>query len=1161
MSRETTHRKIGDFFNVPARFLRSTNLEKDFHDPKALDFYTLTPFVQDAFQRILEGAVSGSGRRAWRITGDYGVGKSSFALFLAQYLSDPKSPTARKILKQSDGRQLPKVRQMIPVLVTGERGNFASAIACGFAAAFGSSDGRKVAKARAAFLALTEKARRSGSSSALMELLDGASAIASREQAGIVLIVDELGKFLEHAANNPESEDIYLLQTIAERAVRSAESPFIFVGLLHQGFHAYAEKLPHSQRHEWEKIAGRFEELVFDQPLTHTFALAARALSLKHDLLPKHVANESRSEAKKSLETGWFPRGLGGEALSLYPLHPLLLSPLIRFFARFGQHERSLFTFLLSNEPFGLQAFAQREAGTDCWYRLPDFFDYVRTGIGHRLSGESYRSSWIRLIELVDRAGDLPKLELDIVKCVAILNLLDAEDLLATDKVVQAAVAGTDRNIIDTIRTLVEKGLLFRRGAGGGYRLWGASSINLRKAFEEAYQEISDYEHISEQLIPYLDGRPIAARRHYLETGTLRYFDVKYAPFGGLEKVLDERPGADGAVVVVLPQTEAERAAARQIAKRASRDDVLVLVPGVLSGLGGDLKEAQAWAAVLGNAELAADPFASAEADRQHIRASGRIGTGLEEAIGIRSRLAETCEVYRAGERLHLGTSRTLAPIVSATCDTIFTKAPKVVNELVNRNTLSSAAAAARMRLIEGMFNSPDLPLLGIDEERAPPEKSMYLSVLAAGNVHRTVKGRHFVDEPSKEADPLRLRPAISEIMEMLEEAEEARVAVDDVVGALRRKPFGVRDGMAPLLLAIVLSTRAHEIAVYEKGTFLHNFGAADFLRLTKDPATFELQLCRVAGVRAEVFRRLLDCFAAQPTGRQSELLDVVTPLCRFAAQLPEFTRRSSALDAEATRVRDALLTGTDPSALLFKQLPAACGIEPFDSHSDRRRDKARIEKFVSSLHQATDRLKDAYKSLLTNVVSDVARALDAGEGKLDRAKIAARASRVALAAREGRLRAFAQRLRDPGLSEDGWIEALASFVVSKPPSRWAKIDTETWKTDIDGLGATFLRVEAAAYASGPEPSRTAFRIGITRSDGSEIARVVEIPQEGEAQFQASLRKAEKALPTARDERLAVLYRMLWEIIGPSDSEASGSDEVPSVDESQSAAAASRKQK
>ena len=94
--RKATIPSIAEFFRVPGRFLRSTQLERDFDDPSALDGYVLTPPMADAFQRLRDGLRPGSGQRAWRITGDYGVGKSSFALALAHVLGGMRrGPIAR----------------------------------------------------------------------------------------------------------------------------------------------------------------------------------------------------------------------------------------------------------------------------------------------------------------------------------------------------------------------------------------------------------------------------------------------------------------------------------------------------------------------------------------------------------------------------------------------------------------------------------------------------------------------------------------------------------------------------------------------------------------------------------------------------------------------------------------------------------------------------------------------------------------------------------------------------------------------------------------------------------------------------------------------------------------------------------------------------------
>jgi hypothetical protein len=63
--------KIAQLFNIRGRFLRSAHLERDFHDPTALQGYVVTPQIRASFDRIASGLDRRSGQRAWRINADY----------------------------------------------------------------------------------------------------------------------------------------------------------------------------------------------------------------------------------------------------------------------------------------------------------------------------------------------------------------------------------------------------------------------------------------------------------------------------------------------------------------------------------------------------------------------------------------------------------------------------------------------------------------------------------------------------------------------------------------------------------------------------------------------------------------------------------------------------------------------------------------------------------------------------------------------------------------------------------------------------------------------------------------------------------------------------------------------------------------------------------
>lgn len=1126
---------IARLFHVPKRFMRSVQLERDFYDPHALDGYIVTPAMTEAFQRIAAGLRQGAGLRAWRITGDYGVGKSSFALVLAHLLRHPQAPAVRRLAETVDwprGEEAPQV--LWPILITGAQENLVGALARGIRDTFSRG---LTPKAKGPLAGLVERAdavAQGGGLRALEELIVAIQAAAAAEGAGVLLVVDELGKLLEYAATQPEPEDIFVLQRLAEFAARSGDQPFLFLGLLHQAFAAYSGRLPVSTRMEWEKVAGRFDEIVFDQPLVHTAALVAGALGVHIEDLPPATLRAAQAATDATARMGWLSGG-ASEAVNLdasrfYPIHPTLLAPLVRFFARFGQHERSLFGFLLSEEPNGLQAFARRPLSECAWYDLAAFYDYVRAAYGHRLAGDSYQNHWLRIAAVVSQTDQLSDLEQRVLKSIAVLNLLDAEDLLPTPSALEAALTpAAPKQVEAAVRNLIDRGLLHSRGAKGGYRLWPNTSVNLHTTLTAAARALPGLESIALHLQPYLSQEPLLARRHYIERGTLRYFEVRYALADALAGAIEKPTGADGLVVVALCDSEFDRTRALEAATLApfsQRADVVVGVGQPLAGLGAELIDLKRWTWVQDNTpELGHDPYAAEEVSRQIAAARRALSQKLSERSGLRTAKGAMTWFREGAEQAFAGG---LVSGLSDVCNALFPKAPRVFNELINRNVLSSAASKARMRVIDGLFKSAQVRALGIDERLAPPERSIYMSVLKAGQMHvEEPDGVWRVTLPAPGDDPLALKPVLDHIMQVIAEARGARVAATHVFAEIKRSPFGVRDGLAPLLLAIVLSARRQDYAIYEQGTFLHQFGPTDFLRLIKGAAAFEIQHCQIEGVRADVFDRLAETFAGGVKGRQAEILDVVTPLCQFAANLPQYTLRAGSLSTVATGVRNALLNAREPASLLFRDLPAACGFAAFDI--DQPADPKQASAFVAALRAAVEELKNDYNHLVARVTRHVALALGEDPAKFDRAALAQRAARVALAARDVRLRGLAMQLRDAGLANDSWAENLGSFTLARPPKKWGVGDEARFVEEFGVLADVFAKVEGAAFQSGAErPDPDAVRLNLTRGDGADQILVVNptVLDEGD---RAQLQTLRDRLPSAPGLRLQFLTQLLWD--------------------------------
>src|SRR5690606_11056786 len=142
------------------------------------------------------------------------------------------------------------------------------------------------------------------------------------------------------------------------------------------------------------------------------------------------------------------------------------------------------------------------------------------------------------------------------------LNLLDSDDLFANERTLAACFSAEDAGSIgEAIARLQSQGLLFRRGERGSLRLWPNSSVNLHASLQNATRTVVEYREVSSQIGQYLDQMPLLARRHYLETGTMRYFEVRHTRRERLAEAVRRKSPADGHVLFVLVDDEAERVA------------------------------------------------------------------------------------------------------------------------------------------------------------------------------------------------------------------------------------------------------------------------------------------------------------------------------------------------------------------------------------------------------------------------------------------------------------------------------------------------------------------------------------------------------------------------------------------------------------------------
>jgi hypothetical protein len=376
----------------------------------------------------------------------------------------------------------------------------------------------------------------------------------------------------------------------------------------------------------------------------------------------------------------------------------------------------------------------------------------------------------------------------------------------------------------------------------------------------------------------------------------------------------------------------------------------------------------------------------------------------------------------------------------------------------------------------------------------------MYRSVLEETGLHREVEGKWRFMPPEGT-----MRHAWNAIEAFLEETERQRKTITELYELLKRPPFGIKAGLLPVLVCTALLCREAEVALYEQGSLVPELSAPVVERLLRWPERFEMRQVRIAGVRLEVFERLT---RALLSGGKSEktLLDVVRGLVRFFATLPQFTKNTACLRTEVLRVRDALVRAREPGQLLFADLPAACGCEPFDSGP--LRDEGHIEQFVGTLRQSLAALQDAYPQLLSSLELGIAEAFGvSGRGATLRKSLRDRARRVLPFTVEPALRAFLVRASDEGLDQDEWLVSLATHLTSKPPAVWIDRDRDQFGVELALVVRRFRSIEAIAVSDTGDGENSAefVRVAVTRKGSTEHEAVVVVSNE-EIQFVEQLR-------------------------------------------------------
>jgi hypothetical protein len=184
-----------------------------------------------------------------------------------------------------------------------------------------------------------------------------------------------------------------------------------------------------------------------------------------------------------------------------------------------------------------------------------------------------------------------------------------------------------------TKRLLAQSSLVSRK-YNSSYALWEGSDIDLDERFRSARDRIAPETTTAELATRFMDHRPLVARRHSFETGSLRYFDVRFvSPHDLMPDAGPAGNGADGHVSIVLPENQDGRELALKAVKSPDmrgRNDLLWALPTNVQPLADAIRETACLEWIKDNTpELEGDRTARLELRARHADLQRKVASAL----------------------------------------------------------------------------------------------------------------------------------------------------------------------------------------------------------------------------------------------------------------------------------------------------------------------------------------------------------------------------------------------------------------------------------------------------------------------------------------------------------------------------------------------------
>lgn len=967
------------------QFFPSTNILDN-----NVDFteYIITSNVQAVFDEITTSYASGF--RSFNLVGAYGTGKSTFLSALEAHL------IGQKLF--FDQRKWTKLDDFDCVKIIGSYDSILEKISH----------------------ALGIQAK---NTSQLLSGLDDYVKSQNLRGKGVLLIIDEFGKFLEFMAAHNAEKELYLLQQLAEYA-NTKRNELVLITTLHQDFSAYAGKLSKAQKNEWVKVKGRFNEIIFNEPVEQLIYLAGKRLN---GSIPKNKKEQFKNLYYTIQESNAFPlKDFFNErfAEQLYPLDILSAATLALSLQEYGQNERSLFTFLDSDTQKGVNGFDHQK---NIFYSLSHVYDYLNQSlhsvIKSKLNPDYSKWAAIRIaLERVEGefAYKKHKLYSRIIKTIGLLGIFSSSGAKLDEEFLKTYITNADgESVEDAIQKLNERQIIRYNPYAHRYNFTEGTSVDIDEAIQKAAADVTKSADLIGYLNKYFSLSTVSAKRAYFEFGTPRIFEYRITD--DLYDIFPEDE-IDGFINLVFNDSLTNEDVQTRSSKTAS---------AILYGNFKNSTDIQHLVEDIQKAEIVKQKYPKDRVVQQEMGQIIDIQKSLLTHLVLGSFYnEEVVQWFFKGERIFVKNSRTFNAELSNICQKVYGRTPVLKSELINKSKLSPAVGTARRELLKAIVENPEKEYLGI--EGFPPEKSIYLSLLKETNIHVFEQGEWCFRQHTSGS----FQYLFDECNKFVEGSKGAERTIDELYDILGKQPFKLKKGFLDFWIPIFIFIKNESFALYGKNGFVPEIDFNVLELLVKNPKDYSIKAFESDGIRVQLFNKYREFLSLEQLKQTSNdsFIKTVVPFVKFYKDLKEYSKQTKKISQKTLMLRAALANSVDPEKLFFEQFPEALGYDIVQLNKE----PDLIKSFIDDLQTAVRELRGAYDGLLNRFEAIINSLWDEpADFGTYKAKLRARYNS---SLKQNLLlpsqKTFYDRLLSPLDDRNAWLSSVSQSVISKTIDR-----------------------------------------------------------------------------------------------------------------------------